>query len=221
MQNLAGDIARQLQSCHRRREADRAGLFAVWRLGVGWLLRIEHWQTFAHAGLAQPQPHSTRQRADGGFTDVSDLERMRAELVSCAHGRDDALTVLQMPEREGHLRLHVVDAIDGEIAVCEIIRQRFRQEPLSVGVDDERWVDLSEALSHDLDLEAADGACEGVHLAVQIRRRDAVKIHEREFADPGARQRFCCPGANAADTEHDDMRPSEFGDGVGRRSVLS
>ena len=52
-----------------------------------------------------------------------------------------------MPEREGHLCLHVVDAIDGEIAVCEIIRQRLRQEPLSVGVDGERWVDLSEALS--------------------------------------------------------------------------
>ena len=138
MQNLAGDIARQLQSCHRRWEADRAGLFAVWRLGVGWLLRIEHGQAFAHAGLAQPQPHSTRQRADGGFADVGDLERMRAELVSCAHGRDDALAVLQMPEREGHLCLHIVDAIDGEIAVCEIIRQRFRQEPLSVGVDGER-----------------------------------------------------------------------------------
>ena len=81
--------------------------------------------------------------------------------------------------------------------------------------------DLSEALSHDLDLEAADGACEGVYLAVQIRRRDAVKIHEREFADPGARQRFCCPGANAADTEHDDMRSSEFGDGVGAKQAFS
>ncbi len=67
-------------------------------------------------------------------------------------------------------------------------------------------VDAAQPLGHHLDLGLADGAVERMQLTVGVADADIVQIEQRDFAHPGAGNRFRRPGADAAHTHDGHVR---------------
>src|SRR5690606_5287655 len=72
-------------------------------------------------------------------------------------------------------------------------------------------IDAPDSLGHHHYLGLADGAIEGMDLAIDVGHADVVQVNQRDLADAAAGKRFRRPGADAANADDTDMGPGQGG----------
>ena len=92
---------------------------------------------------------------------------------------------------------------------------------LLVGAHDAMGVDVVHALGGHVDLVLADGADEGVELAVDVGEAHAVVVVEVDGAHAAAGQHLDHIAAHAAHTEHGHAAAGQRGDGRLAKEELS
>lgn len=175
-----------------------------------FLGRIDRLDPAADAAPAQFLAHDARQAACAGREEVADNNAGRIDLVRRPHRGNDRDSLLLAALQEIELGGDVVDAVEDVIvAALQQFAGVFLRIKLLDRFDRDGRIDRPAALGHDHGLALANGAIEGMQLAVDVGQADGVEIDQGQPADAGAGQSLDSIAAHAAETEDRDGGPGQ------------
>ena len=163
------------------------------------LLRVYHFELL-NSTFFEFTTHNFCQRADGCFVDVCYLKSSRVEFVSGSHTADDRNAGFFGFHDELDLCSYGIYCIYNIIILGKVkLILGFWKVEAFVDINFCLWVDVEDAVFHNIDFVFADSASGGDDLTVQVGEADFVIIDQIKFTNSTSHK--CLYGITADSTD--------------------